>query len=361
MFSMAAAGHSSDFSSIVALGMQQENPSALFSADRQRFWRMAEPSIWSLAADPREDPTRSILRTLWDQPRWLEAYHLYDDRGSALFEEICELPEYYLSRTENALLEKNADHIIACAPAECIVELGAGSAKKTTHLLNAQIARRGAGIFAPIDVSLPGLRASRDHVQRNLPQLHFHGLHARYEEGFSSIDRNLPTLFVFLGSTIGNFSPSAFVRFFSLLSMAMGPNDYLLLGADRVKDTRVLEPAYADSQGLTAQFILNVFFNINRVTGSNFDLGKMRYQSSYNPECAQIEMYAVSTAAHEIRFPSFGASFWWDEDARILVEISRKFDPVRLQQQLVFFDLTPIEHFTDRNDWFSLLLFKKKA
>ena len=342
--------------------MQHEKSPSPFSADSQPLWRLTEPSIWSLAhSDSKEDPARSILRTLWDQPRWLEAYYLYDDRGSELFERICELPEYYLTRTENSILEKNGPRMIAHAPVTCIVELGAGSAKKTTHLLRAQIERRGTGIFAPIDVSLPGLRACRDFVRQNLPRIEFHGLHARYEDGLSSIDKNLPTLFVFLGSTIGNFNPSDFVRFFSLLSAAMGPHDYFLLGADRIKAVKVLEPAYADSQGLTAQFILNVFHNINRRTGSNFDLGNMRYLSWYNPEWARIEMYAVSRAAREIRFPSFGASFRWDKDARILVEISRKFDPVRLQEQLGFFDLIPVEHFTDPDDWFSLLLFKKMA
>jgi L-histidine N-alpha-methyltransferase len=342
--------------------MHHEKSPSLFSADSQPLWRLAEPSIWSLArSDSKEDPVRSILRTLWDQPRWLEAYHLYDDRGSELFERICALPEYYLTRTENSILEKNGPRIMAHAPVTCIVELGAGSAKKTTHLLRAQIERRGTGIFAPIDVSLPGLRACRDFIRQNLPQIEFHGLHARYEDGLSSIDKNLPTLFVFLGSTIGNFNPSDFARFFDLLSAAMGPNDYFLLGADRIKAVRVLEPAYADSQGLTAEFILNVFHNINRLAGSNFDLGNMRYHSWYNPEWARIEMYAVSRAAQEICFPSFGAAFQWDKDARILVEISRKFDPVRLQEQLGFFDLNAVEHFTDPNDWFSLLLFKKMA
>ena len=242
---------------------------------------------------------------------------------------------------------------------KCIVELGAGSAKKTTHLLNAQIAQRGGGIFAPIDVSLPGLQASKDFVKQNLPQIEFHGLHARYEEALSSIDKTIPTLFVFLGSSIGNFSPPAFVRFFNFLSAAMGPHDYFLLGVDRVKEINILERAYADSQGLTARFILNVFDNINHITASNFELSKMRYHSRYNPEWAQIEMYAVSTAGQEIRFPSFDASFFWQKDARILVEISRKFDPIRLQQQLGFFELMPVEHFTDSNQWFSLLLFKK--
>jgi L-histidine Nalpha-methyltransferase len=341
--------------------MQRETAPLLFSADERPLWRMVEPAIWSLASgDLKEDPARSLMRTLWDQPRWLEAYHLYDEHGAELFERIGELPEYYLTRTENSILEKEARRIIASAPVQCIVELGAGSAKKTTHLLSAQIAQRGGGIFAPIDVSLPGLRASRDFVRRNLPEIDFHGLHARYEEGFCSIDKKLPTLFVFLGSSIGNFNPSAFVRFFNLLAAAMGPNDYFLLGADRVKATDVLERAYADSQGLTAEFILNVFHNVNRLTGSNFDPARMRYHSWYNPEWARIEMYAVSTALQEIRFARFGASFFWHKDARILVEISRKFDPARLQQQLDFFGLTPVDHFTDPDGWFSLLLSKKK-
>jgi len=340
--------------------MQDLKSPELFSSAKQNLWRLVEPAIWSLAdGTPQEDPARSAMRTLWDHPRWLEAYHLYDDRGSMLFERICELPEYYLTRTENAILEQESGSIIAAAPVHCIVELGAGSARKTTHLLKAQVAQRGKGIFAPVDVSLPGITASRDFVHKNFPQIEFQGLHARYEDGFSSIDRNLPTLFVFLGSTIGNFNPSSFVRFFSRLSNAMGPDDFLLLGMDRIKDVNVLERAYADSQGLTAEFILNVFHVINRLTESNFDLGKMRYASGFNPEWAQIEMYAVSTATQEIVFPSFGASFCWAKDDRILVEISRKFDPLRLQQQLRFFDLIPLAHYTDAREWFSLLLFRK--
>jgi dimethylhistidine N-methyltransferase len=362
MFNMALPGHSSYFASIVKVSMQRAESPLFFAAEQRPLWRMTAPLIWSLAhGRPMEDPALSVMRTLWDQPRWLEAYHLYDDRGAELFEQICELPEYYLTRTEDALLEQDAAQIIAAAPVECIAELGAGSAKKTTHLLRGQVHRRGRGIFAPIDVSLPGLEISREYVRRWFPEIEFRGLHARYEEGLCSIDRNLPTLFVFLGSTIGNFNPPALVRFFELLSQAMGPGDYLLLGADRVKSVKLLEAAYADSAGVTAEFILNVFRSINRLTGSNFDPEKMRYQSWYNPEWAQIEMYSVATQEQEIRFNRFERGFHWPEGDRILVEISRKFDPIRLQQQLGFFDLLPVEHFTDSNDWFSLLLFKKQA
>jgi uncharacterized SAM-dependent methyltransferase len=141
----------------------------------------------------------------------------------------------------------------------------------------------------------------------------------------------------------------------------MGPGDLLLLGADRVKSVDILEPAYDDSQGLTAKFILNVFGNVNRILESNFDIGKMRYHSWYNPEWQQIEMYAVASANQRIDFPSFKSSFQWREEERILVEISRKFDPVRLQEQLRFFGLLPVDHYTDADEWFSVLLFRKQS
>jgi dimethylhistidine N-methyltransferase len=334
--------------------------SSLIAPENRHRWREVQQFIWSLNHDaPREDPAASVMRTLFDQPRWLEAYHLYDDRGSELFERICALPEYYLTRTENAILERHAGSIIANAPTQALVELGAGYSKKTMHLLKEQARQRRSGIFAPIDVSLPGLVAARDFAAANFPELRFNGLHALYEDGFSSIARDIPTLFIFLGSTVGNFTPPTFIRFFTQLSRAMGPHDYLLLGADRIKDTEVLERAYHDSQGITAEFILNVFHNVNRLGGSNFDTAKMRYHSWYNPQWAQIEMYAVATASQEICFPPCDASFHWPKDEPILVEISRKFAPARLQQQLKFFDLSPVAHYTDDNDWFSLLLFKK--
>ena len=271
------------------------------------------------------------------------------------------MPEYYLTRTEDSILEANAKDIIAATPVKCIVELGAGYSKKTVHLLTEQLRQRGSSIFAPIDVSAAGLRASRAAVRSAFPEIQFHGLHARYEEGFSAIDKNLPTLFVFLGSTIGNFNHSDFPRFFRTLSAAMGPGDFLLLGADRVKDVKVLEDAYNDSRGVTAEFILNVFDHINRLLHGNFARDNMRYYSRYNPEWQRIEMYAVARARQDIRFADIDAAFQWQKDEKILVEISRKFDPLRLQEQLRFFDLGAVEHFTDPREWFSILLLKKES
>lgn len=339
--------------------MEGQGMPQIFSPTQQKLWRRTAPSIWTLDANTKEDPALSILRTLLDQPRWLEAYHLYDERGSQLFERICQLPEYYPTRTEDAILEREAGRLIALAPVECIVELGAGSSKKTMRLLREQVRQRQGGTFAPVDVSLAGLTASKEVIKEHFPQLIFHGLQAHFEEGITSIKKSLPTMFVFLGSTVGNLSCPELVRFFQHLSGSMGPHDFLLLGIDRVKDVEILERAYNDAQGVTADFILNVFNNINLTIKSNFDLNKIRYHSWYNPNWQQVEMYAESACTQEIHFPSHATSFTWEKGDRILVEISRKFKPEQLQKALHFFGLKLMEHFTDPKEWFSLLLFRK--
>jgi len=342
--------------------MKKQSRPSIFSSAQRDLWRAVDSSIWTFDADRlRRDPALPVLQTLLDQPRWLEAHHLYDETGSKLFETICELPEYYLTRTESAILAQKAEEIIRIAQVDCIVELGAGTSQKTLYLLKEQTRQRRGGTFAPIDVSLSSLKVARDAVKKQFPRLTFHGLHGKYQDGIAGIDKDLPTLFVFLGSTVGNFNHSELIGFFQHLSDSMGPRDFFLLGVDRVKKRELLEKAYNDAQGVTAKFILNVFANINRLMGANFDPRKMRYHSWYNPEWQQIEMYAVSTAAQEIAFPSRAVSFSWPKDDRILVEISRKFDPARLQQQLQWFGLKPVAHFTDPKEWFSLLLFQKSS
>ena len=147
--------------------MRQGNFPPFFALEQMDLWKMREPKIWSRReAEIDSNPSLSILTTLWDQPRWLEAYHLYDQHGSELFEQICELPEYYLTRTENGILERHAADVIDHAPVACVAELGAGYSKKTIHLLTEQLRQRGAAIFAPIDVSFAGLVASREAIAR---------------------------------------------------------------------------------------------------------------------------------------------------------------------------------------------------
>jgi len=338
----------------------RDNSAEILAVEERPAWTPCSPAIFSAVGNQAHQNVKALPRTLLERPRWLEPHHLYDEAGSNLFEEICELPEYYLTRTENALLEREAENIIALAPVESIVELGAGFSKKTVHLLNAQVKKRGGGTFAPVDVSVTGLIASRKMTSQMFPELGFTGLQSRYEDAISSINPRVSTLFVFLGSTVGNFGPEERTHFFGNLARNMGPHDFLLLGADRIKDVEIIRKAYNDSKGVTASFILNALENINRTHGSNFRRDQMRYHAPYNERENQVEMYAVATDTQEIVFPSESVRFTWERDERILVETSRKFDPHTLETQLTELGLEPVAHCTDVNEWFSLLLFRKR-
>ena len=341
--------------------LKSENLAQILSSSSRHRWSRVAPSIWTTHSEKTlREITLAIARTLFDQPRWLEPRYLYDERGSELFEQISQLPQYYLTRTEEAILAKEAERLIAAAPVGCIVELGAGFSKKTIHLLQEQSRQREGGVYAPIDVSFTALSSARETILRQVPAIAFHGLHASYEEGIASIRKDLPTLFVFLGSSIGNFTPSDFSCFFRLLSDCMGPNDYFLLGVDRIKASEIIEKAYNDPDNVSAKFILNIFRHVNCLTGSNFDLRRMRYAPRYDPARQQVEMYAVASSNQEVAFPVLDLSFQWEKEERILVEISRKFDPLRLQRQLELFRLKLLEHQTDTRQWFSVMLFQKR-
>jgi len=334
----------------------------IFQPDQKDRWRQVEPSIWSPTSEEQLDHRKqSLLATLWDQPRRLEPQFLYDERGSELFEQISTLPEYYLTRTEEAILLKEAERMISMAPVEAIVELGAGFSKKTRHLLREQVSQRQQTAFVAIDVSLSSLVGSRESIEKKFPEIQFHGLLAHYEEGISCVDSSLSTLFAFLGSSVGNFDRFEFARFFQLVRKCMGAQDYFLLGVDCDKEREVIEGAYNDSQGVTEQFILNVFNNVNQILGSNFDLNQIRYHSVYDPEWRQVEMYGVSTARQLIEVPSPQSSWVWEEDEKILIEISRKFDSEQLEQQLQHFGFESVGRFTDPQKWFSLLLFRTRT
>ena len=195
-------------------------------------WHEIETAIWSPGGHPPQPSADDVAAMLLDQPPWLDPRLLYDAAGSHLFEEISRLPEYYLTRTEQSILDRSADRIVTASDSELLVELGAGFSVKTRTLLAAQVKQREQTVFVPIDVSLTALRSSRDSCREAFGDLQFVGLHSDSLTGLKALGYHRKMV-LFLGSSIGNLAGSDLLSFFDSLRTGLLPGDSLLLGGRR--------------------------------------------------------------------------------------------------------------------------------
>ena len=253
----------------------------------------------TLAEDVRDGLTRELKE--------LPPKHLYDTRGAELFEQICELPEYYPTRTERAILERVAGELIAQTAASELVELGSGSATKTRLLLDAMRAAGTLESFVAVDVTESFVRDSATELLLEYPGLQVHGLIADFERHLDRLPpAHGPRLLAFLGGTIGNFAPAARRRFLRSVCSLMRPEDHLLVGTDLVKDAAVLEAAYDDSAGVTAEFNLNILHVLNRELGADFDPAAFRHVARFDTEHEWIEMRLRARSAQRVTLPALG-------------------------------------------------------
>jgi L-histidine Nalpha-methyltransferase len=258
------------------------------------------------------------------EPKEIAPKFFYDAAGSALFDRITELPEYYLTRAERALLERFGRPWIRRLGARAIVELGAGSADKTRVLLDELDA--GRTVYHPVDISTTYLDEVGAALRDEYPGLTVRPLR-------SDISRELrmpaglpaPAVIAFLGSTIGNFPGDAARRLLERVAAALRPADRLLLGVDLKKDRTVLERAYNDASGVTAAFNRNVLRVLNREVGTDFDVDAFEHRAHYDEACGCIEMQLVARAAQTVAVPGCGAVLVAAGEA-IRTEISMKFD-----------------------------------
>lgn len=337
-----------------------KNTTSTQSAQFLSGWKEVEPEIWQPRNVERaDDPALLVAQTLFDQPRWLDAQFLYNAEGSKLFEQICRLPEYYLTRTEDAILERHAGAIIEAAGTGCLVELGAGFSVKTAHLLREIKHRFKEGEFTPIDVSRTALQGSREQVHRHFQGIRFRGLNSSYQRGIRAAGNTGHKLVIFLGSSIGNLMRSDLIRFLHDLSRSMRAGDYLLLGVDRVKERSLIEKAYDDRQGVTEAFILNSLANLNERFNTDFDAGKFEYAPRYNESWQQMELYLKCREKHRVHFTPLDIPIQWERGEELLVEVSRKFQPARLKRQFACYGYDTLLEFSDEREWFSLILFRK--
>ncbi len=282
---------------------------------------------------------------------------LYDEEGSRLFNEICELEEYYPTRTETRILCDNVDEIAALIGGSCrLVEFGSGTSTKTRHLLTHLPDLSG---YIPIDISGPQLRESAAQLASEFPEIEISPLEADYA-GISEIPdmKRSPrrTVAFFPGSTVGNFEPAAAVGFLRKIASLCGAGGGLLIGVDRAKAGRILEPAYNDRKGVTARFNLNILARANRELDADFDLSAFRHRAPYNESLGRIEMHLVSQRAQTVHLDSQEFSF--EEGEYIITEYSYKYSLQDFAGLALSAGFELVRNWEDRDHLFSVLFLR---
>ncbi len=310
-----------------------------------------------------------VRRGLLASPKTLPPFLFYDDRGSALFEQITELPEYYVTRTERSIFDANAETIAAelspVAPpgsrggrgAVAILELGAGNASKTQTLLRAFGRRQGKTRYFPADVSPAALAEAAERVAREEPDVVVTPIAGTHGEALAALRRWEGTLVVlFIGSSIGNYEDDEAAMLLRDIRATMGDRGALLLGTDLRKSLDVLLPAYDDAQGVTAAFNKNVLSRINRELEGGFDLDSFRHVALWNEGASRIEMHLESLREQRVRIEALGLDVRFAPGERIHTESSQKYDDARIDRLLRSADLERARTFRDGRGWFGVHL-----
>jgi L-histidine N-alpha-methyltransferase len=300
-----------------------------------------------------------VLDGLTRPAKELPSKHFYDAHGSELFERICELPEYYPTRTERTILEAIAGELAASTGASELVELGAGYATKTRVLLDAMAAAGTLRTYVPLDVSEATVLATAAELVEEYPGLQVHGVIGDFERHLDALPEPAgPRIVALLGGTIGNFLPGSRRRFLRSVRRALGPDDRLLLGTDLHKDPGVIEAAYDDSLGVTAAFNLNILRVCNRELSADFELDLFEHVAFYHRRHQWIEMRlrAVDHCTVNLKAIDLQVAFAAREEMR--TELSVKFTRERLEADLRAAGLELDSFHTDPKELFAVSLWR---
>lgn len=313
-------------------------------------------ALHDVGTDHRRALLEDVRRGLGGRPKRVPSRYLYDERGSELFEQITALPEYYLTRAEDALLRRNAQDIVERAQPESIVEIGAGSCQKTSILIEAA-RRRGYGEhFVPFDISEEAVRAASVELVGRFPGLQVYGVIGDFEKHLGAVPRLGRQLVMFLGSTIGNLEPDERAAFLCQVRELLQPGDSFLLGVDLVKDDAVLRAAYSDAQGVTAAFDRNLLVFLNRELGGDFVPEEFDYLAYYNPLKQRVEMDLRSRKEQVVHLPEIDLEVSFGTGECIRTEISTKFTEETVRTSLERSDLHLDHWYTDAEGQFGLAL-----
>jgi L-histidine N-alpha-methyltransferase len=288
--------------------------------------------------DPLTGLAEDVRKGLSAQPKRFLPKYFYDELGSQLFEAICLLPEYYLTKAENEILQRYSDEIVASVEGRTtLVEMGSGSASKTRLVIEALLRRQPDLLFMPVDISASALESSSRILLQSYPRLVIEAYAADYFAGLEELGKKSRgrTLALFLGSNISNFDLEEAFRFLRAMRNVLKQGDALLLGADLKKDPAVLEAAYNDALGVTSAFNLNVLARINRELGGTFDLRAFRHRAFYNEAMGRIEIYIESLKDQRVRIEKLDLEIEFANAELIHTENSYKYDKAGIAQLAV--------------------------
>ncbi len=302
---------------------------------------------------------RDVLEGLTSSPKSLPPKWFYDSVGSDLFDQITRLPEYYPTRAEAEILRDRSAEIAAASGADTLVELGSGTSEKTRLLLDALRDRGSLRRFIPFDVDASVLAAAGAALQGEYPGLEIDAVCGDFEEHLDQIPRRGRRLVAFLGSTIGNLTAGPRAEFLAALSDTLQPGDSLVLGTDLVKDTERLVRAYDDNAGVTARFNRNVLAVVNRELGADFDLDMFEHVAVWNADDERIEMWLRATEAQRVHVRDLDLTVEFAAGEAMLTEVSCKFRPEGVQNELATAGLRMTHWWTDAAGDFGLSLSTK--
>ncbi len=306
---------------------------------------------------------RSQLRTdvafgLRQNQKTLPPKYFYDAYGSRLFEDICQQPEYYLTRTEAQILRTHATDIVRQTAGAALVELGSGSSVKTRLLFDEYQRQDCLLHYVPVDISASMLEETARGLLADYPTMSIEALATDYLAGLSALPNTRPRLVLFLGSNLGNFSLTEQTALFRHLSVCLHPGDQFLLGLDLRKSIEIVEAAYNDTAGVTADFNLNILRHINRELQADFNLAQFTHLAFYNQARHQIEMHLKSARAQAVTIAALDLSVSFRVGETIHTEISRKFDAQEVKAQLAGHGFQFQAQWTDPDHLFLLGLFR---
>jgi L-histidine N-alpha-methyltransferase len=309
--------------------------------------------------DSRSSMAREVSAGLSKDPRTISPKYFYDAVGSRLFDAICELPEYYVTRAERALLERYADSLVGRAGARALVEIGSGMARKTGLLAKALCARHPSPIYVPFDIAPEAIAASARALVAAHPTLRVRGVAGDFARDCGRLAINAPLidgprLFAFLGSTLGNLDERAAPALVASIARIMSTEDRFLLGVDLVKDPRILHAAYNDAKGVTAAFNKNVLRVLARELDGEVDERSFEHLAFYNEALQRIEMHLVSTRPQTMALRRADLRIDLASGERILTEISRKFTRASTEKTLAGGGMELLEWIPDDGGMFAL-------